>query len=113
MDRESITKEATYIFMNAFHTGSLPVQDVSYLGQLVSQRTGLSQHDAEKRVQDIYTWLQMKRNETETAARNAADKARKSSAYTALWLFISLLMGAFIASLAATYGGRHRDAPSA
>jgi hypothetical protein len=42
-------------------------------------------------------------------ARDAADKARKASAYTALWLFISLLIGAFAASLAATYGGRRRD----
>ena len=31
------------------------------------------------------------------------------SAYAALWLFISLLIGAFCASLAATYGGRRRD----
>jgi hypothetical protein len=34
----------------------------------------------------------------------------KASAYAALWLFISLLIGAFVASLAATYGGRRRDA---
>jgi len=26
-----------------------------------------------------------------------------------LWLFISLLIGAFVASLSATYGGRQRD----
>jgi hypothetical protein len=46
----------------------------------------------------------------EVAAREAADKARKASAFSALWLFVSLLIGAFIASLAATYGGRQRDA---
>lgn len=28
----------------------------------------------------------------------------------ALWLFVSLLVGAFVASLAATFGGRRRDA---
>ena len=27
----------------------------------------------------------------------------------ALWLFISLLIGAFVASFFATWGGRHRD----
>ena len=48
--------------------------------------------------------------ESEIAAKNAADKARKASAYSALWLFISLLIGAFVASLAATIGGRRRDA---
>jgi len=46
----------------------------------------------------------------EAAAKQAADKARKASAYTSLWLFLSLLIGAFVASLAATYGGRLRDA---
>jgi hypothetical protein len=44
-----------------------------------------------------------------TASRDAADQARKASAYAALWLFISLLTGAFVASLAATFGGRRRD----
>ena len=42
-------------------------------------------------------------------AKDAADKARKASAYAALWLFVSLLVGAFVASLAATFGGRQRD----
>ena len=48
-------------------------------------------------------------NDAKIAAQDAADKARKASAYAALWLFISLLIGAFVASLAATYGGRRRD----
>jgi len=48
-------------------------------------------------------------DEAEAAAREAADTARKASAYAALWLFISLLMGAFIASWMATFGGRQRD----
>ncbi len=43
-------------------------------------------------------------------ARALAEEVRKASAYAALWLFISLLCGAFAASLAATYGGRRRDA---
>jgi len=45
----------------------------------------------------------------DVATRDAADKARKVSAAAALWLFISLLIGAFVASLCATYGGRQRD----
>ena len=35
--------------------------------------------------------------------------ARKATAYAALWLFITLLIGAFFASLSATWGGRRRD----
>jgi len=50
------------------------------------------------------------RQQAETAAREAADKARKASALASLGLFISLLLGAFVASLCAVYGGRLRDA---
>ena len=43
------------------------------------------------------------------ATKEATDTARKASATAALWLFISLLIGAFTASFAAIYGGRQRD----
>jgi len=102
--------EVSRIFMNTVFTGPLPADDIRYVGQLVAQRTGLSQQEAEKRVTDTYARLQAKLNVAQGAAKDAADKARKASAYAALWLFISLLIGAFIASLAATYGGRQRDA---
>ena len=75
----------------------------------MAQRTGLSQAAAEKRVSDAYVQAQSRLNEAEVAARDAADKARKASAYGALWLFVSLLVGAFIASWAATFGGQQRD----
>jgi hypothetical protein len=96
--------------MNSIHTGSsLPDEDIRYVGQVVALRTGLTQQDAEKRVIDTYTHVQTKLHDAETAAKEAADKGRKASAYAALWLFISLLIGAFIASFAATIGGRQRD----
>ena len=101
--------EAARIFAKGVRTGSLPADDTRYVGQLVAQRTGLSQADAEKRVTGIFGTVQAKLKDTELAAREAADKARKASAYAALWLFVSLLAGAFVASLCATYGGRRRD----
>ena len=80
------------------------------MGQLVMQRTGLSQQEAEKRVTDTYTRAQASLRAAQTAVVQAADTARKASAYASLWLFVSLLSGAFVASLAATFGGRQRDA---
>jgi hypothetical protein len=103
------TAEATRIFMNSLRTGPLPPQDVRYVGQVVSQHTGLPQQDAEKRVVDTYGQVQAKMHEAETAAKEAADKARKTSIYASLWFFISLLIGAFTASYMATFGGRLRD----
>jgi hypothetical protein len=54
--------------------------------------------------------MQSALREVETTVKEAADKARKASATAALWLFVSLLIGAFAASFAATLGGRQRDA---
>jgi hypothetical protein len=104
------TAEVSRIFMNVSRTEPLPPEDVRYVGQIVAQRTGLSQADAEKRVATVYAKVQVKLNNAELAARDAADQARKASAYSALWLFVSLLIGAFVASLSATYGGLRRDA---
>ena len=102
--------EVSRIFRTTVRMGPMATEDVRYVGQLVAQRTGLTQQEAEKRVTDTYARMQTKLRDIETAAREAADKARKASAYAALWLFISLLIGAFVASLSATYGGRSRDA---
>lgn len=102
--------EVTRIFMNSIRTGAMPADDVSYVGQVIAQRTGLTQAEAEQRVSETFTRVQAALNEAEASAREAADSARKASAYAAIWLFISLLMGAFIASFAAPYGGRQRDA---
>lgn len=101
--------EAGRIFMHASRTQPLPPEDLRYVAQMVAQRTGLSQSAAETRVSDAYVQAQMRLNEAEVATRDAADKARKASAYGALWLFVSLLVGAFVASWAATFGGQQRD----
>lgn len=101
--------EVARIFVLGIYDERLPPEDLRYVGQSVAQRTGLSQQDAEQRVSDTFLRLQTRLNKAETSVKEAADKARKASAYAALWLFISLLIGAFIASLAATFGGRQRD----
>jgi hypothetical protein len=42
-------------------------------------------------------------------AKQAADTARKAAAHLSLWIFVALLIGAFSASLTATFGGSQRD----
>lgn len=104
------TAEISRIFMNSAMTGALPAEDSRYVSQVIAKTTGLTQPEAETRVKDTYSRLQSNLRSAELAAKQAADKARKASAYAALWLFISLLSGAFIASWLATFGGRQRDA---
>ncbi|HEY0841875.1 hypothetical protein [Methylotenera sp.] len=108
-DTLAATSEVARIFVNSFDMPSLPASDLAYISQLVSSRTGLTEQEAEKRVTDIYASMQAKVRNAEIAAKQAAEKARKASIYTTLWLFVSLLMGAFSASLSATCGGRCRD----
>jgi hypothetical protein len=78
--------------------GNISTEDRTYLVKVVSARTGLSQQEAEKRVDD-----------TTAKAKKAADEARKTAAKTALWLAASMLAGAVAAMLGATEGGVLRD----
>ncbi|MBW8313851.1 MAG: hypothetical protein K0M73_03030, partial [Hydrogenophaga sp.] len=72
--------EVSRIFMNAGLSEPLPAEDIRYVGQLVAQRTGLSQADAEKRVVDVYAKAQTQVRDTEMAARDAAAPARRAAA---------------------------------
>ena len=97
------------IFATGLSTGSLAADDRSYLGQVVASRTGLTQAEAEARVDAVYARAAKAAADAKAKAQQAADAARKAGAHTALWMFVALLLGAFVASLAATFGGRQRD----
>jgi hypothetical protein len=75
--------------------------DRGYLAQLVAARSGLSQQEAEQRVDAVM--LQV---------RQAADEARKASASASIYVALSMLIGALIAGAAAALGGRVRDMQS-
>jgi hypothetical protein len=97
-DNALARSEFGLIFANSLREGNMPSADRAYLSQVVAARTGVSQSDAEKRVDDAYT-----------QARQAADAVRKEVAHSMYWTFLALLIGAFCASFAATIGGRERD----
>lgn len=97
------------IFATSLSSGSLAADDRAYLGQVVASRTGLTQAEAEARVDAVYARAVKAAADAKAAAQQAAETARKAGAHTALWMFVALLLGAFVASLAATFGGRQRD----
>jgi hypothetical protein len=101
--------EVTRIFANALRSGELAESDRQYLAQLVTEKTGLQRGEAEQRVTDTFTRLKQNLDEAAAKAKQVADDARKASVALALWLVVSLFVGAFIASVAATFGGRLRD----
>ena len=85
--------------------GDVSPPDKAYLAQLVAARTGLSQADAAKRVDDVIAQAKA----AELKAREAADAARKAGSYLSIFIGLSMLIGAFIASAAGALGGRQRD----
>lgn len=105
----AVKAESGRIFTNALHQGSLPAEDIRYLGRLVAEQTGLSQDASQTRVADTFAQLQSRIGALGLSDRTLAEQARKAAATAAIWLFISLLSGAFFASLMAIFGGRQRD----
>ena len=95
--RQAANQQARVILAHGA-AGDISTADRSYLSQIVAAQTGVSQADADKRVNDVLT-----------QAKQEADQARKTAAKVSIWLAISMLCGAFAASLAAIEGGQLRD----
>lgn len=104
-DREIRTQAATILAEGAANGGNIPPEDNAYLVQLVSGRTGLSPADAQRRVNTVIA----RERAAIVKTRRIANAARKASAEAAIYTFVSLLIGAFIASVAGAIGGRLRD----
>jgi hypothetical protein len=89
--------------------GEVTPEDRTYVAQLIAQETGMSQADAERRVDEVVGKAKAAREEAATTARNAAEQARKATQFTAIWSAIAMLAGGVTAALAATWGGKARD----
>jgi len=76
----------------------LKTDDRTYLASQVAAQTGVSAQEAQQRVDTAVASI-----------RSAADKARKASAALGFFTALSMLIGAFIASVAAAYAGQLRD----
>jgi hypothetical protein len=90
--------ELRRIFARDISGAEFPASDQTYVAQVVSAQTGLSQADAEKRVSDVIV-----------QAKDATDKTRKATSALSFFTFFSLLVGAFIACVSGALGGLHRD----
>jgi hypothetical protein len=102
---EGVRAQSTRILLNGMRNGDVPAPDKIYLAQLVAARTGLSQADAAKRVDEVIA----QENAAQTKARQIADAARKAGSYLSIFTALSMLVGAFIACVAAALGGQQRD----
>jgi len=102
---ERVTAEVSRILINGTVRGEMPADDRAYLDRVVASRTGLSEADATARVDQTLANIEA----AKTEAREAADTAKQAATAIALAGAVSLVIGAFIASVAAAIGGRQRD----
>lgn len=92
-------REMVRLFTSSFRKGGdLKAADRTYVAKVVSARTGLSEADAEKRVTEVSNQI-----------KADLDSARKTTMQLAIWLTLSLFIGAFSAAAAAMEGGGLRD----
>ena len=112
-DAAGARTEVVRIFATSLQAGSLATDDRAYLAQVVAARTGLPAPEAEKRVDEVYNKVSTAAANAKAKAREAADTARKATAGAALWMTVALLLGAFVASIGATFGGKLRDGVAA
>ena len=108
-NNSSVNLEAERIFVNGLRSRELPAEDKQYLAQKIALRTGITQAEAESRVTVTFEKARVASINSDLKARQAFDTARSAAKFAALWTFITLLSAAFVASLAATFGGRGRD----
>jgi hypothetical protein len=97
--------EASHIATNALVSGSVPDADRAYLTERVAERTGVSQSEAKARVDGFISEVM----QTQSKLKADADAAKKATAQASIYLALSMLIGAFIASVSAALGGRIRD----
>jgi pyruvate/2-oxoglutarate dehydrogenase complex dihydrolipoamide acyltransferase (E2) component len=90
--------EVSRIMAGALANGGLTAENRAYLAQVIVQRTGLPQSEAERRIDAAVK-----------AAREAADKARKAAILTGFVTAAGLILSLGAAWWAAMKGGNHRD----
>ena len=99
----------TRVFTRSLASGALSDEDRGYLGLVVARQTGMSQPDAEKRVDAAFTEAE----KTEQKARDVANEARKKTALAGFLTAATFAIACAAACLAAGLGGRDRDEKSA
>jgi nucleoid DNA-binding protein len=102
---EASRQEVSRILLMGAADGSLSGDDRAYLVRVVATRAGVSQADAEKRVDALSA--QMKTSADKLRA--ATEIARKAGVLLAFLTAASMVLGAAAAWWGAGMGGRHRD----
>ncbi|HMA00220.1 MAG TPA: hypothetical protein VKP66_19935 [Steroidobacteraceae bacterium] len=94
-------REVAAIVAHGYEGGTLSSEDRALLSEILTA-WGASAGEAERRIKALGDSMQ--------EARDQAETMRRADAKAALFTTLSMLIGAFIASIAGAIGGRMRDA---
>ncbi|GAA5629218.1 hypothetical protein Brsp05_04517 [Brucella sp. NBRC 12953] len=133
-DMAAFQRQVTGILGNLLTTGEIPEADKAWLSNQIASRTGISQTDAQTRVDETVRRVQALRTEAQAKvdeaqktladvkaqaekavedakakAAAAAEQARITGILTAFFLAASALVAAAAAYIGAVHGGRHRE----
>jgi hypothetical protein len=95
---EGVRAQTERILARGLVTGEVPGAERAYVAQLVAAHTGVSEAEAQRRVDD-----------TVAQAWTREHEARKAVEMTSIVTVLSMLVGAFVACVSAALGGRLRD----
>ncbi len=104
-DTTAIRAEAGRVLAQGAIDGTVSDADRAYLAQTVAANTGLSEADAQTRVNEVLTAV----DAAKAKAAEVAEAARKTTVVAAFLTAASLLVSAVGAFWAAQTGGNHRD----
>jgi hypothetical protein len=104
-DTSAAREEIGRILTRSAVTGSVSDDDKAYLGQIVAANTGMSQDEANARVDQVLTAI----DDAKAQAADVAEKTRRTTVLAAFLTAAALLVSAVGAYWAAQMGGRHRD----
>lgn len=108
-DTNAARTEVGRIIASSLRNGEITQADRSYVAGVIAAQTGISQQDAEKRIDDGVQQAKDAAAKVEQTAREAAEAARSAAAKAALAAFIAMVIGAMAASFGGGLGGRARD----
>lgn len=97
--------QATRILAAGLAKGDVPAADQAYLTQVVSTQAHVAPSDAGARVDAAVAKVKAAHDQ----ALQAADSARKNAEAASIFTAFAMLVGAFIACIAAALGGHRRD----
>ena len=90
------------ILARSLASGSLDAGDKAYLAQLIAAHTGMSQQEAEQRIDQTV-------ENAKNAALEATEQARKATMLIGFWIVFIMLAAGIASAWAGTIGGHHRD----